>query len=225
MYRVKSVLIGLMALLWLTEAVAESPAWISDRLQAAVNAGPDINADFVATLEAGEPVTLLGKSKDGHYAHIRTETLEGWIAARNLSDQPSIQSRFQDLARSFEKVREDNARLRAGRDNATGSIGQLRENLHEARAALDKVKTDYVALQRASTNVVAIDKRNRQLQDRVIALEQDNLKLRHDNTRLQESQSQKQMYLGAGLVIIGFLLHWLLGLFIVLRRRSPFDEL
>lgn len=151
--------------------------------------------------------------------------MDGWITAKNLSDQPSIQSRFQELSVALGKLREENTQLRAEKDSATGSIGALQKNQHDTRTALNKVKNDYVALQRAATNVVAIDKRNRELQDRVIALEQDNLKLRHAQTRLQESQSHKQMYLGAGLVIIGFLLHWLFNLFIVLRRRSPFDEL
>ncbi len=225
MYDVKSIFVALMAGLWLTGAFAESPAWISEKLQTAVNGGPDINARFVGTVVAGEAVKLLGKSKDGRYAHIKTDKLEGWIAARYVSDRPSVRSRFRKVAIALDNESKENARLRAERDNTAGNVGQLRKTLDDTRQTLEKVKSDYIALQRASANVITIDKRNRELQGKLISLEQDNLKLRHENIRLEESQSQKKMYLGAGLVIGGFLLHWLFNLFVVFRRRSPFDEL
>ena len=225
MHDIKSIFFALLAALPLMSAVAESPAWISEKLQTAVNAAPDINARFVGTVVAGEAVTLLGKSKDGGYAHIKTDKLEGWIAARHVSDRPSVRSRFRKVSIALDKESKENARLRAERDSTAGNVGQLRKTLDDTRQALEKVKSDYIALQRASANVITIDKRNRELQGKLISLEQDNLKLRHDNIRLEESQSQKQMYLGAGLVIGGFLLHWLFNLFVVFRRRSPFDEL
>jgi len=94
---------------------------------------------------------------------------------------------------------------------------------------LKELKTlhgELVALQRASGNAIAIDQRNRELQAAVVNLEQENLSLKHRNTRLEESLNQKQLYVGGFLVFAGFILHWLSGLFrLGQRRRSSFDDL
>mgnify|MGYP000865498243 CR=1 FL=1 len=85
---------------------------------------------------------------------------------------------------------------------------------------------ELVALQRASGNAMAIDQRNRELQAAVVTLEQENLSLKHKNTRLEESINQKQLYTGGFLVFAGFVLHWLSGLFrLGTGRRSSYDDL
>ena len=107
--------------------------------------------------------------------------------------------------------------------------GGLLSHVELWRVTRDGKPRDYpdpIAALSTRYRCIAIDQRNRELQDTVVNLEQENLSLKHRNTRLEESLNQKQLYAGGFLVFAGFILHWLSGLFrLGQRRRSSFDDL
>lgn len=222
--RINKFVVGLVLFAPLLGQAAEQ-AWISDNLQTAVSAEPDINGRFLGTIPAGAAVTLIGLSANGNYAHIKTDNLDGWISARNIQHQESIAERYQKLQQQYNALQAQNTQMSQESEQRGSSVSSLQQQLNAAQAELAKVRSDYVALRRASANVVSIDKRNRELQTQTVALEQENLNLKRTNAQLQEDISQKKMLYGAGLVIAGFILNWLLGLFSFRRRRSSFDDL
>lgn len=104
-------------------------------------------------------------------------------------------------------------------------LNQLASEYNQARADAQKAKDDLLQLKRVSENVVAIDKLNKELQNKVATLEQSNVLLTQQNNQLQASQSKREMIIGGALVFGGMVLFWLLNTFIVAqRRRSTFSD-
>lgn len=214
-----------LSLFIFTAAVQAESAWISDALQTSVSDKPDINGKFLGSIKAGTPVTLLGLSDDKRYAHIKTESLDGWVWSRNVMNEPSIQVKYAQQSQTLNQIQSQNAELSSHSETASATVEQLRSQLASAQDEAQKNRTELVALQRASANVVQIDKANRELQARIVDLENENANLRRSNSRLEQNVSQKQMTIGGGLVVIGFMLSWLAGMMRRNRRQHSFDEL
>lgn len=225
MKRLMISLIGLLGFCLSISSYAAEQAWISDALQTSVSDAPEVNGKYIGSLKAGVPITVLGKSKDGRYMHIKTEHLEGWVWAKNIMYSPSIQIRFNEQNTQLNQLQSQNTVLANDKENHTAMISTLQNRLAVAEENATRSRAELVALQRASANVVAIDARNRELQSQVVTLEQENLNLRHSNKRLEEDKSQKQMTIGGLLVVAGFLLNGLLGMMRTHRRRDSFNDL
>lgn len=193
--------------------------WISDRLRTAVHEEAGVNKRFLTTLEAGEAVQKLERSRDGEYIKIKKGKLVGWVAARNVMDTPSIHAQWAQQEQQLSQLNAEVARLESAlqeqqqlHERVTGELELLRRGEQNARDEL-------LALQRASSNVMAIDQRNRELEQYHAEQEQQNLALRHRILRLEEALHQRQIYLGAIFVLLGFLSYWLLEHFSARRRR------
>lgn len=215
----KKFMLVLVALISVN-AVAAEQAWISDNLQTSVSDSPDINGKYIGSIRSGTPVSLIEMSKDGRYAHIKTDEFNGWVWAQNIMKTPSLQVRSADLESKLNQIQSKNIELSHAAQNSNATIQDLQVKLTAAEDSASKSRAELVALQRASANVVQIDKRNQELQAQVVNLEQENLNLRHHNARLEESISQKQMAIGGGLVIAGFFLNWFFGLLRSGHRRN-----
>ena len=148
------------------------------------------------------------------------------VSARSIMETPSVHSRFAEHQQQLQQLQGEAQNLQNTTNDQNQSLEALKARLEALQAAEQKARDELVALQRASGNAIAIDQRNRELQAAVVNLEQENLSLKHRNTRLEESLNQKQLYVGGFLVFAGFILHWLSGLFrLGQRRRSSFDDL
>ena len=213
-----------LALLSTHLAFAAQPAWISDELRTAVYDKPASDSKFLGTLRSGDAVEML--ERNGDYVHVKTGEINGWVSARSIMETPSVHSRFAEQQQQLQQLQGEAQNLQNTANDQTQSLDALKNRLEALQNAEQKARDELVSLQRASGNAMAIDQRNRELQDAVVKLEQENLSLKHRNTRLEESLDQKQLYIGGFLVFAGFVLHWLSGLFrLGQRRRSSFDDL
>ena len=199
-------------------------AWITDDLRTGVQSGPTRNAGFSGTLVAGSPVERIEESADGEYTRIRSADVEGWVLTRNLTDQPSIRSQFEQQRESLQATRETLDNIQNSGEQASEENLRLREELNAAKEQAQRSRDELLSLQRASENVVQIDSLNRELQDKVVSLEQANLQLTQQNTRLSEQGRHRQMIIGGALVLGGMVTFWLLSLLSSARRRSTFND-
>lgn len=199
-------------------------AWITDDLRTGVQNGPTRNAGFSGTLVAGSPVERLEESDDGEYTRIRSAEVEGWVLTRNLTDQPSMRSLFDQQRQSLQAARATLDKMQNNDEQASVENMRLREELNAAKEQAQRSRDELLSLQRASENVVQIDSLNRELQDKVVSLEQANLQLTQQNTLLSEQSHHRQMIIGGALVLGGMVIFWLLSLLGSARRRSTFND-
>ena len=175
-------------------AFGAQKAWISDELRTAVYDKPSSGAKFLGTLRSGEAVEML--DRNGDYIHVKTGELNGWVSARSIMETPSVHSRFAEQQQQLQQLQGEAQNLQNTTNDQNQSLDALKARLEALQAAEQKARDELVALQRASGNAIAIDQRNRELQAAVVNLEQENLSLKHRNTRLEESLNQKQLYVG-----------------------------
>ena len=216
----------LLLLLFFTGAAWAETAWVSDSLRASVNEEAGLNKRFVATLNAGDEVQVLERSKDKEYIKVKKGDVVGWISARNIMNTPSVHVQLAKQNALLGELQEKNNSLQSSASNNGQALNNLQAEFQRLQASERQAKEELQSLQRASSNVVAIDQRNRQLEADIAKSEQENLTLRHRNNQLEEALHSRQIYVGAALLLIGFVLHWLLDNFRAINRnRSSYDDL
>lgn len=217
------VLLGL--LVCVSNAQQNQSAWISDQLQTSVTDAPQSSGKYLGSLYAGNPVQVLETSSDGRYIKVRSGDLQGWVWAKNIMYSPSIHSQFAQQSQALEVAQQQNAALSQVQEEGLVTVQELQQALAESRQQAETARADLLALQRVSANAVEIDRRNRELQTRVVALEQENLQLQHQNSRLQDTNLRKQMLLGGGLVLSGAFLSVIFALLGRTKRRRMLHDL
>lgn len=216
-----------MMFLVLTMQVKAGEAWITDRLEIPVKERPELTANSIAWLPAGMAVETLESSKDGDYVKIRFQNQSGWVSKQNLLEQPSLQVRSQQMQDELNSLQQRYNELRQNSGHFAELVEGLQKENQKLKEKESSARQELVHLKRASQNVVAIDQRNKVLQERMVNLEQENQKISNENVRLRDSADERKMLIGGGLMFAGFALQWLWMLFNRSRisRRSSFINL
>jgi len=212
-------LLGLVAVLAMAlsfTATAQEPMYVTDILRITVRSGPSNSNRVLATLTSGDKVLLLKRRDDG-WGKVRTaDGKEGWVIYRYLVDQKPARVILADMQPS--KTQQELAELRqANRD--------LKASLAAAQAKVRNLEARYNQLKRDAGNTLGL----RTELDQLKALKAQQVKtlqatVQQQAQRLKEVESEnetlrfsgglKWFLSGAGVLLLGWIIGWMLG-----RRR------
>lgn len=216
--------------LWMISACAYAyadDAWISDRLEAPVKESPSLSASLLALLPAGKQVEVIKRNSAGDYVQIRFDNKTGWISSHYLMNNPSLHIRLEESDRQLSELRLNHQNLQVKVDDMNRTIENLTNENTRLKQQEGQARQELAKLKRVSQNVIAIDERNKILQESVVRLEQENQKIMNENIRLLDAANDRKLIIGGALMFAGFLLQWLWTIFNRSRisRRSNFSDL
>ena len=197
----------LCLLLGLTSLVqAETVRYVNENAAAALRAGAGPRAKIVKSLPGGTAVNVLQVDEKKGFSMVRTqEGLSGWVATRELTDTPSTRQRLAELQQNLERLKTENARLQqafGGADAASRYSQLLEEN--------ERLGQEVARLRKLTGGNFNLDEQNRILQERVINLERDLQIAQQERQSLADSRQNTLFLLGAGVLLAGLILGWLL---------------
>ncbi|AOV97983.1 hypothetical protein A9798_14190 [Edwardsiella hoshinae] len=98
MHKFRRLLLPLLGLCLAFQSHADEQRFISDALSTYVHSGPGNQYRIVGTINAGDPVTLLGVNQQTQFAQIRdAKGRNVWLPLNQLSNQPSLRTRVPQL--------------------------------------------------------------------------------------------------------------------------------
>lgn len=189
--------------------------WVSDSLFVPLRSGPSSQHRIVHRgLKSGTAVTVVSRDDNAGYAKVRTEKgVEGYMSMQYLSREPIAALK---LVTAEKKI----ARLMATRNPMQKQLSELEtanSELENARTTLstekEMLQKELDEIRKISANTISIDKRNRELleQNRELKNEIDQLNI--ENTRLEDSSDREWFKLGAGAIILGVIIGFVLPFF------------
>jgi SH3 domain protein len=185
--------------------------YITDKLEVQLRSGPSLQRKITKMLVAGTPITVLSQSDDNNYTLVKLEDGDkGWILARYVSPDPAARTVLDDTIRKLEAATEENKRLKEevaalklGKDGTDKTTQQL-------QAEKDRLETELKAVRFASANALKIQDERDKLQESVVNLERELESIRRDKQALDADYSQNWFLSGAGVLLGGILLGWIL---------------
>ncbi|HRY14921.1 MAG TPA: TIGR04211 family SH3 domain-containing protein [Candidatus Competibacteraceae bacterium] len=166
---------------------------MSDSVEIPLRAGASNRYKVIGSVRSGSPVEVLKTDKAKGYTQIRTPAgVLGWMRSEQLTDTPSSQELLASVRQELEKLQARHADFKQHIDelvNRPSGEGLSYPQLYEEAVRLRQQLAQY---RKVASDTVAIDDRNRFLQERVVLLErelqivqQENQALRNDNDSIR----------------------------------------
>ncbi|MCP5158996.1 MAG: TIGR04211 family SH3 domain-containing protein [Gammaproteobacteria bacterium] len=178
-----------------TPALSQDPVatHVSDSVEIPLRAGASNRYKVIGSVRSGSPIEVLKVDKAKGYTQIRTSVGgRGWIRSDQLTDTPSSQEQLISVRQELERLQAKHADLKQHMDEIVDrpsgeslSYPQLYEEALRLRQQLAQYR-------KVASDTVAIDERNKTLQERTVMLErelqivqQENQALRNDNDSIR----------------------------------------
>ena len=218
-----------LALVLVLTAVGAAPAttalaaegdgpWIHDQLRVDMRSGPSFEYRITDFLPTGTAVTVL--EERGEWLRVEARGDEGWIQSQYVTDRPVASLRLARLQDEHARTEQALEGSRARVQELQGELSALETAHAQASEAVDRLREELGRIRAVSEAAIetaaerdALARERAALAEQVEALSQENERLRGDN-RVEGIQW------GAGAVLAGALLTWIVSAFAARRRPS-----
>ena len=202
----KKLHIFLISMLVSGWAQAQEFQYVSDQLIITLRTGQGSSYQILKTLPSGTRLEILEMTDTG-YANVRTEDgTEGWIRSQYLIKEPIARLKLERAENRVERLKTQNKKLKE-------ELGTLRKD----KSALDKERTgllkktkdaesELARLSQVAAKPILLDKENRDLQQKNVALEKKLQILSQENQVLKDRSQREWFIAGAGVLLGGIIL-------------------
>lgn len=201
---IQACLIAFLGQFLLVSSVLAETSYVTDKVEITLRSGPSLEDRVIATLTSGARVDVLKQGKG--WDLVRTEDgKEGWAMNKYLTQKtPSVLLLQKFESTNIPQIEERNRVLE-------GSVSAL-------QGEIERVKTEYDALKRASADVTALRRDYLEAKAQLEAASGQIERLTRENAGLRSSEQVKWFLAGA--MVIG--VSWLTGFFMgrVGRKRA-----
>ena len=172
-------------------------------------------------ISSGTPLERLQINEQTGYTQVRTaDGLEGWLQTQYLVDEPIASTQLDDMKSEMRSLDTQHQQTLLSLRDAKAvkeTLTREQENLADQNARLVE---DLATITTLSGNVIAIDEQNKQMSEERDVLLQEINDLNELTAALSDDRAQQWFLRGAGAVLIGLLLGFLLGRRIYHKRYN-----
>lgn len=200
-------------------AFAADYQYVSDKLVITLRTGQGNTYQILKTLPTGTRLEVL-ETTDTGYTHVRTpDGTEGWVRSQYLMNEPTAAMQLENASRQLEQAKQQNDKLR-------DTLSQIQKERAELSAERDKLlKQNETAeaklehLSEVAAKPIVLDKENRDLQQKNVAMEKEMQILSQENQVLKDRSQREWFIAGAGVLLFGLVIGLLMSR-VRLKKRS-----
>lgn len=198
-------------------------AWVSDRFEVTLRTGPSTSNAIRVSLSSGTRLEILEQDRESGYSRVRTQGgTEGWVLTRYLMSEPSAREQLEQLTGQLTTATERGSSLTSQLDAIRAEHGDAEEQIERLQQQRDGLETELDEIRRTAANVLAIDRQNNELQEKLTNAEIDIDRL-NEEIRSLSSQSNRNWFITGALVLLGGALLGLILPRMRWQRRSRYD--
>ncbi len=114
------------------------PRFISDNVFLYILNGPGTEYRILGSIEAGQPITLLGESQGDYSKIVDHKGREGWIQTNLISDTPSFREQVPTLTNELATVKAKLDEVLSTKDDGVDQVAELQSKVSELESTLSK---------------------------------------------------------------------------------------
>jgi len=215
--------IGLLGILISFAAGAEE-AWVSDQFEVMLRTGPSTSNAIERVLSSGTALEVLETDSEAGYARVRTNAgTEGWVLSRYLMNEPSAREQLERLTGQLTNATNASSSVTEQLDAVRGEYNSANNRIAVLEREKSSLESELADIKRTAANVLAIDRQNKDLRDRLATTEIEVSTLEQINRELTGQATRTWFMAGALVLIVGIILGlWLPR--IRWQKRSRYDR-
>ncbi len=223
MVSLRSLVVVAFVLLIAPLAEAQEEAWVSDQFEVTLRTGPSTSNAIRLSISSGTHLEVLERDAASGYARVRTDGgTEGWVLSRYLMNEASAREQLQRLSGQLSSETERGSSLTAQLDAIRGEYSDAEGQIATLQREKEALSGELEEIERTAANVLAIDRQNNELQEKLTNAEIDIDRLNEEIRTLSGQSNRKWFITGAGVILLGVVL----GLWLPRMRwqkRSRYD--
>lgn len=223
-------LIGLVIpLLPVLAAPASAPAvvraYVSDQVDIPLRAGASNRHKIIGAARTGAPVTVLTVDAVKGYSQIRTAGGQrGWLPNNQLSELPSSQEQLTGVRQELEQLKSQYFGLQEHVDHMVSKPNAEAVSYPQLYDEALRLRQQLAQYRKVAADTVAIDERNKQLQEEAVTLERELRIVQQENQKLRNENDHVRLLMGVVLLTAGLLVVVLVPR-VLERKRTQWSQL
>lgn len=198
-------------------------AWISDEFEVTLRTGPSTTNAIRVSLSSGTRLEILEQDRDSGYSRVRTGGgTEGWVLTRYLMNEPSAREQLEQLTGQLSNATERGSSLTSQLDAIRGQYSDAEDQIQRLEREKEALSAELAEIRRTAANVLAIDRQNNELQEKVTNSEIEIDRL-NEEIRGLSTQSNRNWFITGALVLLGGALLGLILPRMRWQKRSRYD--
>lgn len=181
--------------------------YVSDTVEIPLRAGASNRHRVIGAVRSGSPIQVLQVDAAKGYTQIRAPTgTKGWLPSDQLGSTPSSQEQLAQTRQELEQLKARHFELQQHMDSMVSKPGVEAKSYPQLYEESLRLRQQLAYYRKVAADTVAIDERNKTLQEQAVTLErelqiaqQENRALRNDNDSIRFLMGV--MILGACLLV------------------------
>jgi SH3 domain protein len=210
--------------LFATPQLNAESAWVSDQFEIMLRTGPSTSNAIQLMVSSGTELEVLERDVEAGYTKVRTTGgTEGWVLSRYLMSEAPAREQLAALSSQLTSVTERGTSMSSQLNAIKGEYDKATRQVRALENEQDRLKSELATIRRTAANVLAIDSRNKDLQQQLTDAEIRVSILEQENQELSGQQTRYWLLSGGLLVLVGIILGlWLPR--VRWQRRSRYDS-
>lgn len=196
---------------------------MSDQFEVTLRTGPSTTNAIRLSISSGTKLEILEQDQESGYARVQTGGgTEGWVLTRYLMREPSAREQLEQLGGQLSSATERGSSLTSQLDAIRGEYRSAEDQIRGLESDKQKLQAELDEIRRTAANVLAIDRQNDELQEKLTNAEISIDRL-NEEIRGLSSQSNRNWFITGAIVLIGGVALGLLLPRMRWQRRSRYD--
>ena len=172
--------------------------YISDTVDLPLRAGASNRYKVIGAVRSGSPVTVLKVDAAKGYTQIRTAAgTRGWLPSDQLTQTPSSQEQLAVTRQELEQLKTRHFELQEHMDSVVSRPDAEAMSYPQLYEEALRVRQQLAQYRKVAADTVAIDERNRFLQEQAVTLERELQIVQQENQALRNDNDSIRMLMGA----------------------------
>ncbi|MFQ6004607.1 MAG: TIGR04211 family SH3 domain-containing protein [Woeseia sp.] len=199
-------------------------AWVSDQFEVMLRTGPSTSNAIQLMVSSGTQLEVLELDDETGYSRVRTGGgTEGWVLSRYLMSEPPAREQLESLTNRLTNANARGTSMSSQLNAIKGEYDSAARQIRTLERDNGRLVKELAEIKRTSANVLAIDSRNKELQQELTDAEIRVSILEQENHELNRQQTRYWFLSGALVLTVGIILGlWLPR--IRWQRRSRYDS-
>ncbi len=204
--------------------VLAAPAWVSDQFEIMLRTGASTSNAIQLIVTSGTELEVLEVDEEAGYTRVRTAGgTEGWVLSRYLMSEAPAREQLALLTSQLTSANTRGSSMSTQLNAIKSEYNSAKRQIKALENEQERLQGELATIKRTSANVLAIDSRNKELQQSLTDAEIKASILEQENQDLSSQQTRYWFMSGGLVLVVGIILGlWLPR--IRWQRRSRYDS-
>ncbi|KAB2929298.1 MAG: TIGR04211 family SH3 domain-containing protein [Candidatus Contendobacter sp.] len=172
-------------------------AYVSDTVEIPLRAGASNRHRVIGAARSGSLVEVLKVDAAKGYTQIRTPAgTRGWLSSDQLSPTPSSQEQLAETRQELERLKARHLELQQHIDSVVSKPDADAKSYPQLYEEAVRLRQQLAHYRKVAADTVAIDERNKTLQEQAVTLEQELQIIQQENRALRNDNDSIRFLMG-----------------------------